>query len=167
MPFDNSDGRGFDRSYPCEVDPELPAYRDGDRQLSWELLGNHNCFGYVDLEQAPAVSTLDATQSALLVVAYARCFVWSPDRREAYARCAAEPNIAIWINGTEFHRHDGIELMQRLPQPVLLEEGWNSILIKVAKNETREKGGRRFGYNFTLVDAENRPIEDLLYSAAR
>ena len=48
---------------------------------------------------------------------------------------------------------------------VRLTCGWNSFLIKVARNGEREWAARNYGFNFRLVDAEGEPAPDLLYAA--
>ena len=68
-------------------------------------------------------------------VAYLRTRVRSPEMQEALIELGSDDGVTVWLNGKLVHANNalrGIELAQDKVK-VTLEEGWNSLLVKVTQ----------------------------------
>jgi hypothetical protein len=68
------------------------------------------------------------------VAAYAQAFLYSPDSREAVLLLGADDAHQLWLNGELVSKRQGrnISVPDDLEVPVLLQAGWNRVLLKVA-----------------------------------
>jgi tetratricopeptide (TPR) repeat protein len=129
-PFDNERGGGFLTAYGPEKGIDLQARHDGKKhEVAWRKLPRRPLFGAVDLDEL-----LEPNDEAL---AYLVTFVRS-DRRRAAALCfGSDEGYRVWVNGVLAGSED-LHRPRRFDQSALaieLEEGWNSILFKVAEAE--------------------------------
>ena len=157
---DNEDGNGLDRHTLVEDYPEKGIFEFDGKPSSWvrHLAWEHNPFGYVDLK------TSFLSGSKLNGVGYARCRIWAQEPTSAFLELAGEGALKVWVNNQQVFSRDAVVLPEVLPDPLNLEQGWNTVLVKVAFNFEKPWSGREFGFNFRLVDEFGTPREDLLYS---
>ncbi|MGE5529223.1 MAG: TIM-barrel domain-containing protein [Patescibacteria group bacterium] len=147
---------GLLRRDPVEEAPELPGCETADGRYDWRLVRDFNCHGYLDFQQV-----LGTVAEG---VAYAKTRVWSPSDRSARLELAAEPGIRIWLNAQEVFAAAHICLQDVYGPPLRLARGWNTLLVKVARNGEREWGARNYGFMLRLVDGAGEPCPDLLYA---
>lgn len=159
--FDNIEDKGLDITYEVESNPDAPFYTYKDRHLAWQRLdGEFNCFGYVDLRKCGTNVSNGITEG----VAYAKCKVWSSKAQKCYIQISSEKGVKVWLNGKEVLSSKDI-LINEVSNPVELDQGWNTVMIKCTLYAEKPYSGREFGFNFRIIDEDGQIMEDLLYKA--
>jgi hypothetical protein len=163
-PFPNEDHRGFTEVYAPEkqVDPKaVYTLADGSKQ-GWTRFSSPDYV--VDLGKA-----LDVPRSRYWVTAYAATTVYSPSKRIAYFRIAADNSAKLWVNGKnllDWHIHPFYYEMREdfaLVRSAELQPGWNEVLLKISKCE---RVGR-YGFLLRVTDANGNNFDDLVFSPDR
>jgi hypothetical protein len=117
----------LDSVYGPEEDPDLGrAYTGlGGISVTWRPVSGDET-GYVRLN--PHFEPNDH------VAAYAQTFLFSPAERVGVLLLGADDAHQLWVNGEEVSRRQGrnVSVQDDLEVPVLLEAGWNRVLLKVA-----------------------------------
>ncbi|MDW8098899.1 MAG: glycoside hydrolase family 31 protein [Anaerolineae bacterium] len=161
-PFPNG-GKGFEIAYPPEqgVDPQAVMIgRDGE--VRWRPLDLHDSFGYVDFTALLSPGVLQPVRDA---VAYAACRVWSPDERIVWAELLGEEQLKLWCNGSLVLASERPRLTEPQREPVKLQIGWNTVLVKATRGPQEEFSGRMFGFYFRFVDEAGVPVKELRYTS--
>lgn len=125
-PFDNEQGRYFDRAYAPEKGLDLGGTYDGkERKVSWRKVPVDAPLGEVNLD-----SLLRPNDQA---IAYAVAFVKSEGERPAALRLGSDEAVKAWWNGTEVLSRDVRRPMawDQDAVGVALAAGWNVLLLKV------------------------------------
>ena len=148
-PFDNDRGSAFLTRLDAEDAPALAPgdlagveYAGKKRAIAWRSLPGAAALGVVNL----AALYRDNEQ----VLAYALTYVQSPNAQDVALRLGTADGYRVWVNGALVGSRD-IERPFRFDQDIYgirLEEGWNSILIKVAQS----KGAWQFAARLTALD---------------
>jgi hypothetical protein len=148
-PFPNPKNESFDRP----LDPEtgaVPGTAAGDA-LGWRDLrmSDHSA----DLRQ---VIDGDATG----VLAYAWTRVYSPRHVTGHLLLRNDDPLAAWVNGREVLRNrEGLGWMPGEDRaPVTLEEGWNTVLLKL------DQAGGGWVFSAKFVTPGGAPLEGLRFS---
>jgi hypothetical protein len=92
-------------------------------------------------------------------VAYAHCYVHSPVLQQALLRIGSDDGVMVWLNGTKVYAYDVCRAHQFDADTVnvLLEKGWNRLLVKVADRY----GG--FGFSARFSGHDGGDVENLKY----
>ena len=91
------------------------------------------------------------------VLAYAACWVVSPEERHAFMKVGSDDGVQVWLNGSQVLRRLVYRSWRRDDDavPVVLHKGRNFLLLKVDQGV----GGWEFSVRFT--DRGDRPMTDL------
>ncbi len=139
-PFDNEANAGFGLVQGPEKEIDLTKrYQGRGVRVSWRKLEHFTLAGLCDL--------LAVMYPNDQVLGYAVTFVQAPARTEAVVRLGAEQSVKVWLNDRLIVQDDqnkGFALDQHVA-PVILEAGWNKILVKVC----RRGGSWRFALRLT------------------
>jgi hypothetical protein len=70
------------------------------------------------------------------VSAYALTRIYSLERRSATILLGTDGPARLWLNGTQVHEHlrAGTGRPDQFRVPVVLERGWNTVLVKAVNN---------------------------------
>ncbi len=131
---------------PGIVSITLPTTTEGT-PLSWETMTTDDS-GYLNL-------SLDSSTEN--VIAYARCFLWSPDDREVDVTIGSDDACRLWIED-ELVWDDATWHSATPDQNFLtikLKKGWNTALFKVLN------GLEQMGLYFRIIDNEIRVSPNL------
>lgn len=117
--------------------------------LRWKPAGSDDK-GYVNL--------LNNIQPAENVVVYATAYAKSPTARKAVVSVGSDDGIKVWINGKLAHGKNAARpaVAGEDEAPVELRAGWNEILLKITQ------GGGDWGFYFDLLDADKKPMTDIV-----
>jgi hypothetical protein len=158
-PFDNRGEKAFDVAYPPEEKIDLEATcegkpRDGEtRTLTWKPATTQDEFGIVDLNKALGQENG--------VVGYAWTEFWSDRQRPAELRLGRDNAAKVWLNGQLIHEHrvyhSGMDMDQYIGRGTL-NEGRNSILVKVLQNEQKEDWAQGWGFQLRVCDSAGQAI---------
>ena len=151
-PFRNIDSIGAEYAYipeeTTQIDPTA-KYGGRDGLISWEkteyrLLDGHYNF-------VPENDDWSA--------AYVWTIVSSPKEQDIVLRFDSDDQGIIWLNGKEVFRHyrtSGI-MIDRYETPVTLNQGENTILIKICNSS------QSWDFYLRLTDEDGNPIQGLIY----
>jgi len=148
-PFDHRDGIGWNKAYPPEQRVDVTATYVGKngKQASWLAHKTSDPRGLVDLNKI--FGPLKGT------IAYACAFIESPETRVAYLRVSSINGLKVFLNGKEvFAReeyHHGMPIDQYTIR-VTLNQGVNTLLLKVCQNEQTEKWAQEWKFQARLCD---------------
>jgi hypothetical protein len=160
-PFDNTDRSGFATVFPPEETIDLSASYPGkeNKMVSWIPYATSDDYGMVNLN-TPYTPLKQ-------VVGYAYTEYEAPGARRAELRLGCKNAWKIWLNGEylfgrdEYHR--GIRIDQYI-LPIELNEGRNTILVKVCQNEQEQDWTVEWEFQLRICDesgsallASNRP----------
>jgi hypothetical protein len=129
-PFDAPGFSGYQMSFPPEKKVDLAAEYTGKdgTPIRWQASQSANRLGQLNL--ATAIAPVKEA------VGYAYAEVHSPREQDVQLRCGADDNMTVWINGkktfTRLQWLNGTRL-DRFTSPAHLEEGVNTILIKICQ----------------------------------
>jgi len=154
-PFDNTDRGGFDVAYPPEESIDLNGSYPGKegKEISWQAYSTSDDYGMVDFNQP--FSPLKQ------VVGYAYTEFNSAETRDAQLRLGCKNAWKIWLNGElvfgrdEYHR--GIRIDQ-YTLPVQLNEGKNTLLVKVCQNEQEQDWTVQWQFQLRVTDETGTAI---------
>jgi hypothetical protein len=153
-PFDNTDGKGFNVAYPPEQQLDLKAsYKGKTDTVRWTDHVTTDDYGMVDLTKA-----LAPHKGA---VSYALTEFTSERRQPVQLRLGCVTAYKIWLNGKlvfardEYHRGMAVDQYQL---DAVLEEGRNTILVKVCQNEQKEDWAQKWQFQLRVCDATGTAI---------
>jgi len=158
----------IDTIYPVENETDCNYYEHGEKKYYWKRLTHNefNSFGYVDFRENGLNSVGDSfIGGSYSGVSYAKCRVFSPIEQKGYVSFSSEKGIKIWFDGKEIVQSSDIVLEKTVEKPIVLENGWNDLLIKSTMQTAKPFSGREYGFNFRIVDESGNPIRNLLYKA--
>ena len=156
--FDNKDEAGFDAPYGPElklakIDTEA-KYEDMDgKQSGWQAFNSNSATAMVDLNQV-----IGKVKGATV---YALTEFDAVEERAAEIRIGSANAHKIWINGQEvmsneiYHNSNSID---KFSAPIKLQEGKNTVLIKVCQNEQTEPWAQRWEFQVRICDAAGKAI---------
>lgn len=150
-PFDNTNADGLNNEFITENITQIDfnaQYNGKDGQISWQEFNDNEFNGYIQLGEG-----------LNWCVAYAFTTVTSPDEREVQFRFDSDDQGKVWLNGEEVlvNRRTYAAQMDRLTVPVTLQEGENSVLVKVCE----QSGG--WGFYLRITDGNGNPFNDLQF----
>lgn len=130
------------------------------------------CFGYVPVqrvfkEEKNVSASANFTLNCIDRTCYASCTAILPEDRECTVKLMGEDKLKLWVNGKLQLASDlchGTPLYSR----VKLKAGKNRIFIKCSQFHNREAevwSERAWGFFFTIVDENRKPMEDIVYCA--
>jgi len=126
-PFDNANHSGFDKAFPPEQAIDLAATYDGlgDQKVGWQP---------VDVKEI--VNLASVCGGGDWRVAYGLTYVWAPQRMETAALFGKDDGAKIWVNGSVVFNENSWShcFVDTYTAPLVLEKGWNTLLIKVANH---------------------------------
>ncbi len=154
-PFDNTDLAGFDAIYPPETTVDLGAVYPGkdDREVTWRPHTTDDDYGMVDFNEP--FGYLKG------VVGYAFTEFHSDRERDAELRLGCKNAWKVWFNGElvfgrdEYHRGMRIDQYQL---PVRLQEGTNTILLKICQNEETQDWTKEWQFQLRVCDPAGSAI---------
>lgn len=147
-PFDNTDKRGFDVTYPPEQELDFAATYPGKMgDVTWTSFATTDEYGIVNLAKALAPHKGAITYAAT---------TFSSDRKQDVELRLGTPNAwKLWVNGQLVFARDEYHRGSQLDQykvPVSLRAGSNSILLKVCQNEQTEDWAQKWEYQIRVCD---------------
>lgn len=167
-PFECEPGKGLQQAFIDENATDfpgaLPIRALSDQEDPW-----------IDLSRL-------LSPSSESVVAYASAYVYSPVRQKVRMWLGMNDGIKVWLNGRTAYGgiYRSIVLFDEADEPdqvvptVVLEEGWNSVLVKVENlPKTREQllalGRTKNGWGFSLrlCDMRNRALPGVKWATAK
>ncbi|MFG0334937.1 MAG: hypothetical protein ACF8TS_16395 [Maioricimonas sp. JB049] len=153
-PFDNTDRKGFDASYPPEQEVDLSAEYDGkEGTVHWEPFSTDDEYGKFD------IAALTSPYKG--AVSYAATGFVSPEAREVEFRLGTANAWKLWLNGEllfgreEYHR--GMQLDQYRVRGTL-KPGRNVLLLKVCQNEQPQSWAQAWSFQFRICDFSGKAI---------
>ena len=173
--FDNNaQNAGFERDL---IGESTAAPHDGNVAggKTWryfdDRLYSRNLDDYADLY---SYFKLKLNQSVAAKVAYAHVYCFNPRVQSVQLRIGADTSFKAWLNGISViaSANSGPDRLVTDPRlahlnsgrdyivvPVILQSGWNRLLLKIAN---REAG--RFGFYARLTTPEGESVPDLVFS---
>ncbi len=149
-PFDNHDRKGFDKTYPPELDVDLQAsYQGKDGVIvRWAPGATTDPFGMLDLNKLIG--------KHMGAVAFAVADVESTAAQPVQIRVGSNNAVKIYLNGKLlFGReeyHHGIEMDQYVASGEL-KAGKNRVLLKVCQNEQTDDWAQNWSFQLRLTDS--------------
>jgi hypothetical protein len=149
-PFDHRKGAGWDVAYPPEKGIDLAAsYKGaGGKEAKWVGHTTADGTGLVNLNKV--LGPLKGT------IAYACAFLDSPAEREVELRAGCINGLKVWLNGklvfANEEYHHGMRIDQYAARGTL-QKGRNTILLKVAQNEQKEKWAQEWQFQLRVCDS--------------
>ena len=142
-PFDNANHSGFDKVFPPEQRIDLAATYDGlgDQKVGWKP---------VQVEEIADLASV--CEGGDWRIAYALTYVWAPERMETAAIFCKDDGAKIWVNGSVIFNENSWShcFPDTYTAPLVLEKGWNTLLIKVANH------GGAWAFGLRLCDPDRR-----------
>jgi hypothetical protein len=146
--FDNVGGVGFAAVYPPETEIDFAAQYEGkDGQVSWIDHATDDMYGNVDLYQA--IKRENGT------VAYAAARFVSRAPQDVDVRFGTVNATKIWLNGELLDANEVYHANDEMDQYIVrghLNEGENTILIKVCQNEQQESWAQIWKFQLRVCD---------------
>lgn len=153
-PFDNTDMKGFDVTYPPEQELDLSAEYDGkEGTVRWEEFSTDDEYGTFDIAEL--------TSPYKGAISYAATEFVSPDGRDVEFRLGTANAWKLWLNGEllfareEYHR--GMQLDQYRVRG-RLKPGRNVLLLKVCQNEQTQDWAQQWSFQFRVCDFSGKAI---------
>ncbi len=166
-PFDNTDEKGYGKSFPPEAGVDLKATYTGKggRTFGWKPLAADPKTGIVDLNlawpRADKKNQPTQTFGEKHVVAYGYTEVIAPDARPAELRAASATALVLFLNGQRvFGReayHQSFDTDTYIA-PVTLKKGRNAILIKVVQDDGQLSWMQNWQYHLRVTDSLGTPL---------
>lgn len=149
-PFENKNG--LQKHFPPERERKLAkSYKGKGGKVRWRQAGDSLLEGYVNLKEL--------LRPDIWVVAYGLLSFQCPTAREAQLRIGTNEATKVWLNGEDVWirnlRRGAIVDDDIIP--VMLQEGKNTILMKVC-----QKIGE-WGFYFRITDPEGNPFGDITF----
>lgn len=153
-PFDNEANSGFGVSYGPEKEIDFTRkYPGRGSPVSWRKLEHFSLSGLCNF--ASVMYPNDQ------VLAYAVTYAKAPARTQAVIRLGADHSVKVWVNNRLVISDDqnkGFAIDQHVA-PVVLEPGFNTILVKVCRHGGEWRMGLR------LTDPAGNPLENVAFSS--
>jgi len=153
-PFDNEANSGFALAYgpEKEIDPNK-SYAGRGAQVAWRKLEHFTSSGLVNL--AGVMYPNDQ------VLAYALTYVRVPVRTEAVLRFGVEQAVRLWVNDRLLLADDQDKgfTFDQFAVPVVLQAGWNKVLLKVCRH------GGEWRLGLRLTDRDGNPLSGAITTA--
>jgi len=150
-PFANEEGQGLDTALPPERDLQAPGpfAGKGGAQLQWRPYRGEAVSGYVDLSAALSPEPW--------CLGYAACELYAPSEREGWLELGSSDGLQVWLNGERVLRSDTRRAAAPRQDmvPVHLRQGWNTVLLKVGREEDE------WGFYFRLTDDRGEAWGDI------
>ena len=88
-------------------------------------------------------------------VAYARTWIYSPTQQKVHVELGSDDGFKFWLNGAIVYSNNASRALQPGSDPtdVILNEGWNALMLKVTQNTA----GWEFCLRFTQASGEPVP----------
>ena len=126
-PFDNTENKGFNASYPPEKEIMFNAsYQGLNQKVKWQkvkpaLSGKLSFANYL--------GTMND------VVVYAVTKVWSPDERKVSMLLGSDDGAIVWLNNNNVYSVNMVRGAIKDDDEVIVElkKGWNDLLVKVSQ----------------------------------
>jgi len=131
-PFDNTAKAGFDVPYPPENELDFnTSYAGKTPFVRWRGIPLENPIGYVDFEEL-----FRPNENA---TGYAVTFAHVEDRTPVAVRLGADDVAKVFVNGRLALSKEGYNhvALDQVSAGVVLERGWNEILVKVCQVDER------------------------------
>jgi len=142
-PFDNANHSGFEKVFPPEQEIELDAEYEGldGKKVKWQPV-------HVE-EQVDPGSYVGGGDWR---IAYGLTHIRAPERMETAAIFGKDDGAKIWVNGAEVFNDNSWShcFPDMYVAPVVLNKGWNALLIKIANH------GGAWGYRIRIADPDKR-----------
>ncbi|HEV3021214.1 MAG TPA: hypothetical protein VGX76_02055 [Pirellulales bacterium] len=154
-PFDNRQGKGFDKVYPPESSVVFSAsYTTDSGTIGWKPYQTDDEYGQVDLNNKAIGKHMGA-------VAYAAAEFQSERAQPAELRLGTECANKIWLNGkllsaAEVYHANGT--MDQYTGRGELKQGRNLILLKICQNEQTETWAQDWKFQLRVCDATSKAI---------
>ena len=153
-PFDNTDRKGFDTTFPPEREMKLDAEYDGKKgKVRWKPFESKDDRGKLDFNK-PLGSLKEVT-------AFAMTTFDSDAEREAELRLGCKNGWKVWLNGEllfsrdEYHR--GAQ-MDQYKMKCHLRKGANTVLVKCCQNEQTEQWTVEWEFQLRVCDSTGTAI---------
>ncbi len=150
-PFENASLETKCLPNESTIHPKVGQISSGKK---WKLYQSLKCD--INLEDTSAFAPLDNC------VGYAYAEIKSPGKRKAILSLGSDDSIKVWLNGENiytFTEQRGLKLDEDKIN-VLLNEGWNFLLLKI-KEHTGD-----WGFSARFTDYGSNPIPRLQYKPA-
>jgi tetratricopeptide (TPR) repeat protein len=171
-------GEGLKQEFARHEQALEPTVGDSYRSVPWVEVRSKDDF--VDLaflaEQAKATAELGNS------VAYAACYVYSPTKQKVRMWLGMSDGARVWVNRKLVHEGgyhaicnwEEAQERDQLSCPLELEEGWNSMVVKVENiartPEELAKIGRErdtWGFSIRLSGMNNEALEGVTWQIER
>ncbi|MEA1940518.1 MAG: tetratricopeptide repeat protein [Candidatus Caldatribacteriota bacterium] len=152
-PFDNTGKSGFEKVYPPEEEIDLhKTYRGKNSlQIKWFKPKRVSLSGFINFNTFLYPNNWS--------VGYALTYVYSSCNRPVVFKVGADDAVKVWLNNGVVIEQDIYRkaVIDQEAVPVLLNEGWNKILVKVCEKENA------WGFYFRINDLEGNLVAGLKY----
>jgi hypothetical protein len=152
--FDNVGGVGFAAVYPPEKEIDFAAQYEGkDGEVSWSDHASEETYGNVDLYQA--IKRENGT------VAYGATLFDSRQPRDVDIRFGTVNATKIWLNGELLDANEVYHANDEMDQYIVrghMNQGENTILIKVCQNEQEESWAQIWKFQLRVCDKAGTAI---------
>ena len=153
--FDNVDGVGFDTIYEPESGFQAQQEYQGKnaQPIQWHRQSSDDSEGKVDIN--------DLLGKEKGAVAYAYTNVSSNGKQEVHVRLGTPNANKVWVNGDlvieneVYHAGDAID---QYIGTAHLQEGNNSILVKVCQNEQRQSWAQEWFFQLRITDLSGKAV---------
>lgn len=153
-PFDNTDRRGFDQTFPIESGVRLDqAHQGKGKEIKWVPFESADAYGKIDFNK-PLGMQKEAT-------AYAVTTFNSADERDAELRLGCKNAWKVWLNGEFLFGRDEYHRGQQMDQYKLkchLKKGANTILVKCCQNEQKEEWTVEWEFQLRVCDGAGTAV---------
>jgi hypothetical protein len=153
-PFDNTDRKGFDTTFPVESDVSLNKSHQGkEKEIKWTPFESADEYGKIDLNK-PLGMQKEAT-------AYAVTNLESATERDVELRLGCKNAWKVWLNGELLFGRDEYHRGQQMDQYKLkgrLRKGPNTILVKCCQNEQKEEWTVEWEFQLRICDSAGTAI---------
>ncbi len=156
-PFKSINSIGYKKGYIYEETIQIDTtakYYGKDKLISWEKPSDKRLDGLFNFGNQDSINNNSA--------AYAWAIVTSPDIRNIVMRFDSDDQGTVWLNGKQVFSHQRTSgaRIDRYTIPVPLEQGENTILIKVCNSR------QTWDFYFRLTDIDGNPFTDLKFKTA-
>ncbi len=151
-PFGCKTCDNFNHEFPPEKQVNIKAeYKSGSEKLTWEICSVEPATGYLDF--------LKYIRPTEWVCSYAYCKVISRKTMPAQIRVGTNDTGTLWFNGDKIvaKNMERSAVLDDDVQPVQLQKGENTILIKVCNTEMN------WGLYLRITDTDGNAITNLNY----
>ena len=153
-PFDNTERKGFDATFPPEKEIKLDATYDGkEKPVKWQPFASADDYGKLDFNKPLGMQKE--------VTAYAATTFDAPADRDAELRLGCKNAWKVWLNGELIFGRDEYHRGQQMDQYKLkcrLKKGANTVLVKCCQNEQKEDWTVEWEFQLRVCDSTGTAI---------